>query len=112
MLKAGVVVYYKKRERFEKYMTARAAGDFDNLLTAEQAVEAYYEFVKLWGKFTSNQKTRIKQLRQLEQTARAGGNPQPLSISEVISARQDDERFWEEAFESAERRTQDESGTR
>jgi hypothetical protein len=97
-------VYYKKRERFEKYMAARAAGTSSGLLTSEQAVKGYYEFMKVWSDFTLMQKIRVKQLRQLEYSARARGNEAPVPDYAII--RQDEAKFWEEAFESAKKRTQ------
>ncbi len=103
-------VYYQKRERFEKYMAARANGTSRGLLTSEQAVKGYYEFMKYWTDFTRNQKIRFKQLRQLEQRHRAkeamGIESEAPPAPDYAIIRQDEERFWEEAFENARRRTE------
>lgn len=97
--------YYKKRERFEKYMAARAAGNLDGLLTPEQAVEAYYEFMKLWTDFTLLQKIRYARQRQEEH--RAYSNKRHIPVHDHKGSTRTDEQYWEVAYENAQRRTYD-----
>jgi len=95
--------YFKKRERFEKYMAARAAGNVHGLLSPEQAVEAYYEFMKLWTDFTLLQKIRYKKMRQAEH--RAQGLGEPLPVHDHKGSTRSDIEYWEVAYENAQRRT-------
>jgi hypothetical protein len=88
--------YYKKRERFEKYMEACANG---GLLTSEQAVKAHYDFTKLWREFTRQQKARYQKVYNNRQREAAGVAPR--YVVDAAASVQSDVNFWERAFARA-----------
>jgi hypothetical protein len=95
--------YYKKGERYRKYLEALAAGTFHGMLSPEQAYQAHYDFDKLWRDFVLMQKIRYKKQRQIEQ--RAWGKGEQLPVHDHQGSAQTDEQYWEVAYENAQRRT-------